>query len=308
MLRKYCVSFFIVFLFFYFVSAANAGFGISPYQISNPYLLRGSVFASDFLLSRSVSAEDNGARIVMVVENESMRPWIVSDRGSEFFIPAGTQRFPVKITVTVPENANFGDYKTKVYFNTMPGIADDRNGSGLQTLLGVAGVLDFKVIDKDVRRFSVDAMSLRKVEDSEDTVLTMRVRNAGNTAACPTKVSFVIRDLLETKEVAKFEITGVDCGGSAAPPFADKRIDQSVTHELTSGYYWAEIRVFDGNNLVGETVASLEILPSGVLGKLAALAGRDPEWKILASAIAGILGGGATLVGLMIFRLVKRMN
>ena len=289
----------------FLVDSANAGFGISPYEIKNEHLLRGNVFTAEYMLSRSADGEDQALAVSAVVENEALKPWITIDPGFDFSIPLGMEKFPVKITVKVPANAALGDYRTKIHFNSKPEIGADEKRSGMQLLLGVAAELNLKVIDKEFRQLAADTIRFSKATDLEDSVLSMRLINSGNLKAVPTKAVVVIKDLRKELVVSKFELA--DFIG-IAPPFSSVAISRAVKHNLTPGYYWAEVQVFDGDKLIGKETTSLEIFPNSDLQKaLKKFEGSGGLIKFFVSALFSVVIAGALVLGgLLVWILAHR--
>lgn len=278
-----------------FADQASAGFGVSPYLIRNHSLLPGSVFSADYQLSRSVSGSETPIRIEMFVENEEMRTWISSDLDDQKSLSEETIKIPVKVTIRVPADASLGDYKTKINFRAV--AADEQPGFAAQ--LGISSLLDLKVIEERIRDLSVDNIRFPKVSAEDDLLLSMRLLNDGNTVEGPTKVLITVKDLLKKTVISEIEVSDF---AEVAAPFEKKIIEHRIRHSLPIGYYWADVRIFWGDNKIAESVVPLEILSPEVITQESDARQKFPAGKLGAWLIGGVVCLGFAVIFAYLFK------
>src|SRR4030043_2392076 len=115
-------------LFLFNANIVFAGFGITPSTIWNDHLLPGSHFEETVYLVQSKPEKDLLAKIE--VDAPEIKDWVSIDRGFEFTIPAGSQQFPIKVIIDVPQNAEFKNYGGRIWVKTMPAA---KEGEGMVT-------------------------------------------------------------------------------------------------------------------------------------------------------------------------------
>ena len=93
-------------------------FGISPGGIREDRLVPGSVVTRTISLVQGNPKAD--LSMAVLIDSKDMKDWLSFEQGEEFVIPAGVQQFPFRITVTVPKDAEFGNYSAFVRLRQKP--------------------------------------------------------------------------------------------------------------------------------------------------------------------------------------------
>lgn len=255
-------------LFVVFFHTAYAGFGITPPYVSNTSLTRNSVYEQVIYLVRSDPTTDLKASIT--VDVPGINDWITVIEGAEFLLPEGSQKVPMTVRVTVPEDAEFKSYKGNIRIKT--GAPDGLPASaGVNISLGAQIDVDLTVIDREIRDFKVRKIGISDLNEGRKVGwlyfpgkirFEMLIENIGNVPVSPTEVVFKIYDksgnvlLEETKN--KGEVPTVD-------PFMTDTVFAELPTKLPQGSYLArfEIKNDDEVKLSGEV--NVSILPYGTL-------------------------------------------
>ena len=110
-LNKISKIWLVVVLILLFAGTVQAGLGISPSQWVEKHALRGSHIEKVFTLSRAEPEED--LYFKATIEGE-IKDWIKIDKGLEFVMPKGKQQFPIKVTISIPQDADYRNYQGSI--------------------------------------------------------------------------------------------------------------------------------------------------------------------------------------------------
>lgn len=267
--RSLSVRFLVLFLcavtlFLGTASTAHAGFGISPPYVNNMRLTRGTVFEQKITLVRSDPTEDLKAEITMNIPGAES--WFSVDLGQEFTLPKGVTQVPIVITVRVPKDAEYKEYKGAIRIRTSS--TDVPEGGGVSIALGAQIDVDVKVVDKI---FDFDVRRIRMADLEEGRTkwglffpgkirFYMTIENTGNTEYGPTKVLFEIYDsemetLLETTEnTNKVE---------KIAPFTIKEVLAELPTRLPAGRYTAKYTIYKGEEIAQQNRVNVSIAAVG---------------------------------------------
>lgn len=243
-----------------------AGFGITPPYVRNDTLTRGSEFTQKILLVRGDPIEDLKGEISFDLPNIS--DWVVVDKGLEFILPAGEKQVPIQVTVRVPEDAKYGNYKGHIRVRTSA-VGGPEAGS-VSIALGAQIDVDLRVVDQIVD-FEVKRVELSELEEGYTKwwldypgriSFSMHIKNTGNIDVAPSKVIFDIYDrkgetLLETVE-SNNDIERV-------APFATERVTAHLPTKLKAGGYLVKFRVYKNEDIAREGELTLSVLPHGTV-------------------------------------------
>lgn len=285
---------------------ASAGFGITPPYVQNHRLTPGSVYEQKIMLVRSDPETDLKAEITMNIPG--IESWFSIDRGNEFLLPKGTTQMPIIVTVRVPEDAEYKEYKGAIRIRTSSTEAPKQGGVSIA--LGAQVDVEIEVVDQildfDVRRIRVvDLEEGRKkwgLFFPGKIRFFMTVENTGNAEYGPTDVMFEIYDseaetLLETvHNTNKIETVA---------PFAIKEVLAELPTKLPAGRYTAKYTIYKGSDIAQQNQVNLSVgTPGSVQGYEGyALAGLALVDKM---KIAAVLGLPALLLILLIFILRRK--
>ena len=228
----------------YFVSQNNvalAGFGVSPSSFLNKNLVPGSFYEQDiYLVQRS---PDTALNAVVTIDAGKINNWIKIENGNSFVIPKGVQQFSMKVDVAVPSNADLGDYKGSITINTSPvGVKK----SGVSVTLGAEVSVDLTVTSVKFSSFLVQNFSIPAVTKGSPIKFIMKVKNDGNTDNGPTKVGLTFFDQYHSKQLGQQEENITEKVGS----FQAKNISVDFLNDLDIGTYWADVKIYGGNNVI----------------------------------------------------------
>jgi hypothetical protein len=243
---------------------AHAGFGISPPYVNNMRLTRGTVFEQKITLVRSDPTEDLKAEITMNIPGAEN--WFSVDLGQEFTLPKGVTQVPIVITVRVPKDAEYKEYKGAIRIRTSS--TDVPEGGGVSIALGAQIDVDVKVVDKI---FDFDVRRIRMADLEEGRTkwglffpgkirFYMTIENTGNTEYGPTKVLFEIFDsemetLLETTEnTNKVE---------KIAPFTIKEVLAELPTRLPAGRYTAKYTIYKGEEIAQQNRVNVSVAAVG---------------------------------------------
>ncbi len=246
----------------------HAGFGVTPPYVSNVSLTRNSVYEQTIYLVRSDPTSDLKATISIDVPG--VNDWFSIKEGTEFILPQGSQKVPMTVVVTVPEKADFKQYKGNIRIKT--GAPDDKVSSGAVSIsLGAQIDVDLTVIDKKIRDFRVRKIGISDLNEGHKVAwlyfpgkirFEMLLENLGNVPVSPTDVIFRIYDrtgnvLLEETH-KKGKIKEVD-------PFTTDTIYAELPTKLPAGSYLARFEIFNDEEVKLSGEVNVSILPYGTL-------------------------------------------
>jgi len=256
-------------LFFGFgASVAHAGFGITPPYVKNTSLTRNSTYEQQILLVRSETNIAQKAEIS--IDAPEIQDWIEIVEGEVIRMPQGEQKVPMTVRITVPENAEFKDYKGAIRIRTLPD--DDQVAPGAVSIsLGALVDIDLSVIDRKIFDFRVRKISAADLNEGHKLLwlffpgkinFDMLIENTGNVEIAPSKVEFRIFDragkvlLEETENIGKIQ---------KIKPYATESVTATLPTRLPADSYVARYRVFNGDEVKHEGDISLNILAAGTL-------------------------------------------
>ena len=245
---------------------AYAGFGITPPYLNNTRLTRGTVYTQKIDLVRSDPTEDLTADITMNVPGAA--DWISIDRGMKFTLPTGQIDVPIIITVTVPQNASYKEYKGAIRIRT-----SNKNvptAGGVSIALGAQVDVDLTVVDK-IYDFNVRQIRVTNLEEGRTKWglyfpgkirFFMTIENTGNTVFGPTRVHF---DIYDSNDETLLESTDNTNGLEQLAPFTIKEVEANLPTRLPAGSYVAKYTIYKNNQIAQQNQLNLSISPIGTL-------------------------------------------
>lgn len=255
-------------LFVLTFDCAFAGFGVTPPYVTNASLTRNSVYEQVIYLVRSDPTSDLKATISIDVPG--VNEWFTIVEGTEFILPKGEQKVPMTVRVTVPDDAEYKQYRGNVRVKT--GAPDDSvQGGAVSISLGAQIDVDVVVIDKKIKDFKVRKIGISDLDEGHKVgwlffpgkiKFEMFIENTGNVPIAPSNVVFKIYDragnvLLEETH-KKGKITEV-------APFDTETVYAELPTRLPAGSYLARFEIFNGDDVKLSGEVNLSILPYGTL-------------------------------------------
>ncbi len=247
---------------------AYAGFGVTPPYVTNASLTRNSIYDQVIYLVRSDPSTDLKATITIDVPGVS--EWFQVVEGKEFLLPKGQQKVAMTVRVTVPDDADYKQYKGNIRIKT--GSPDGAvSGGAVSISLGAQIDVDINVIDKKIRDFKVRKIGISDLNEGHKVGwlyfpgkirFEMFIENLGNVPVAPSDVVFRIYEktgnvLLEEIH-NKGRIEKID-------PFHTDTIFAELPTKLPSGSYLARFEIFNDKDVKLTGEVNLSILPYGTL-------------------------------------------
>ncbi len=247
---------------------AYAGFGVTPPYVTNVSLTRNSVYEQTIYLVRSDPTTDLKATIS--VDVPGVNDWFTINEGNEFLLPRGEQKVPMTVKVTIPDDADYKQYKGNIRIKT--GAPDDQvQGGAVNISLGAQLDVDITVIDKKIKDFKVRKIGISDLNEGHKVGwlyfpgkirFEMLVENIGNVPIAPSDVVMRIYDrsgnvLLEEAH-KKGKIDTVD-------PFMTETVYAELPTKLPTGSYLARFEIMNESDVKLSGEVNLSVLPYGTL-------------------------------------------
>jgi len=249
-------------IFFAAPGISLAAFGVSPPFINAVHLVPGATYSQTIYLVRDDASADLPITTTLNVP-DTIKSWISvsngSDNGPNFLIPAGTQQFPVNVTITVPQNQPLGTYQGSILFATAP------NSAGQVTIaLGADVTMNLVVGNGVFEQFSIPYITLPSIEEGWNPRVTYRLQNDGNVSEQLTGATFSLYDQYDITQLAY--LTKND-GFPIVPPFTaqEDTIQFPTDFHLGIGDYWGVVTFYKNNEAIASQKAIFHVLPRGSL-------------------------------------------
>jgi hypothetical protein len=250
------------------VDFVHAGFGITPPYVRNTSLIRNSTYEQQILLVRGEANEAQKAEII--IDAPEIESWIEIVEGAAIPMPRGEQKVPMTVRVTVPDDAEFKNYKGAIRIRT---VADDGQvtSGAVNISLGARVDIDLDVIDKVIKDFRVRRISVGELNEGKKFAwlffpgkinFEMLIENTGNIEIAPSEVKFRIFErtgkvlLEETDNIGKMD---------KILPYATSITNAEIPTRLPSGSYLVRYQIFNDQDIKQEGELSLTISPAGTL-------------------------------------------
>ena len=237
-----------------------AGLGISPSQMITPNLSKGSHVERTFVLSRSDPVED---LYFKVTTEGATKDWITLDKGMEFTMPKGQQRFPIMVIVNIPKDTANGEYKGGIRLESSSKSPGKVSGSGASVSLSALIQTDFTITGKQVLEYEISSIRIQTIEEGSPLEVSLTIINTGNVEARPTKVHIEVFDKLNEKLLESQDVTEM----GSVEPFETSDIVILVPTKLGIDQYWTKISAYRDEALLKEESLVFEIVEVGSLQK-----------------------------------------
>jgi len=253
------------FWFLFSAHTAYAGFGITPPYLRSDALTQGSVFSQEIVIVRGDPVEDLKTDVSINVPG--INQWITIDKGNSFILPKGATQFPIKITVTVPKDAEFGAYTGNIRIRTS---SLKQAESGVSIALGAQVDVDLKVVS-EIFNFEVRRVELSEAEEGHrlwwldfpgKINFWMHIENTGNVPASPSKIKFEIYNNAATTLLETVESTN---SIERVEPFATKKVLATLPTWLKPGGYLIKFSIYKKDEIVKTGELTLSVLPRGTI-------------------------------------------
>jgi hypothetical protein len=223
-----------------------SAFGISPPFFNVDKLTKGSRYESTIYLVQGQPEKDLEVSAIFEVPDK-IKSWLSVDYGERFVIPKGTQQFPIKVLVQVPEDAELGIYQGYLRINTVP---QKKEGEQIQISIGARVDINLKIGEGVFQEFSISKLEILDVEEGDNPKIEVVLNNTGNVSVAPTRATLDIFDkfgeirlgFAQTEELPE------------VPSFSTKtfQVEFPVNIYLGVGEYWAETKIYNGETVIKE--------------------------------------------------------
>lgn len=283
--------FFLLLIYFFSFSFAEAGFGVSPGQIIEDKLVPGSHFETTIYLVQGNPTED--LPVELTVESENIKDWITFEQDGKFTIPAGVQQFPVKITFDVPSDASLNIYKAFLRINTIPDAAT-RDG---QIAISIGGRIDvhLTVGDDVIKEYEILSLIIKDIKENKDPTVEVKVKNTGNVSAKPYAATFELFDRFGNVRLGYAEFDNFEEVKSFSEATQD--ISFPIDVKFAPGEYWGHVKIYnESQQLIKELRTVFNVTEAKWYENL-----LQYVW------IAGVVVGGLILL-FILFIIIKRIK
>ncbi len=257
--------------------------GISPSDWTEPNGLQGQTIEKTFTLSRDDTSQDLYFTSQM---SGDITNWITIENGNSFTMPAGTQQFPVKISLNIPKSAEKKEYKEQIELDSSTKTAQTGQ---VGLLLGSLIRIDLTVTDKPFLSYTVEQITVPQQESGDYVNVILKIGNDGNVEAKPTKVTVDIFDKFNTTKLNSFNITDFS-KIKGVGSFSRGDINLYIPIKLSPDEYWANVTVYQDDKVLATNDSSFDIVKAGTLKKQSAIGGIFTNNNLL------IIGGIVLLV------------
>lgn len=281
------------------IDFCQAGLGISPSQWIEKHALRGSHIEKTFTLSRAEPKED--LYFKAEIDGE-IKDWIKIDRGLEFMMPKGKQQFPIIVSIDVPQDAEYRDYQGSIRLKSEP---KTKGPGGIGVVLQALIQIELTVSKERFLDWEVLQVAIPQQEEGKPLNIILKIWNRGNVEARPTKLTADFWDKYKAKKLESKEITDLTAIKAIAP-FSEGEIMLSLPVKFKPEQYWADIKVYRGEELLKSENIFFEIVKAAGLAKKELSAGTEPIVNKGFTRFYLYIGFGLIILVLLIFLIFKK--
>ncbi len=276
--RGFLILILVFFVFGAWANCVQAGFGISPPHIKTEKpIIPGTHYEQKITLLRSSADIDLIA--TLQIKAPEIEQWISfnnegkvnSPKGKyQFVLPKGKYQVPLIVKVDVPQDAEVGNYTGHIDIRVSP--RNKKNKAGVAIALGARVDIDLNISNEAFPNFIIRSVNVSNVEQLGHPWdwpifswffyrinVKINIENIGNIKTSPTKVHVDVYDLNE-KELLE---SSDDKHLEKVKPFEKKEIVATFPTKLAVGQYWARVKVYKENKIVGSYKQAFSVMPVG---------------------------------------------
>ena len=238
------------------------GFGVSPPQIIADNLLKGSVYEQIITFVQSEPDEDLQAEVIF--DAPEIENWISIDQGMSFVIPKGKQQFPIKVKISVPEDALMGKYRGFIRISTTPAkIKEVEEGSSVSINYGGRIDLDLTVGNNVIEEFEVLAITMKDIETGWPLLASVKIQNTGNV---PVKLDRATFDLFDKYNSVRLGYGQTEEFEFVSPYSTKETLMQfPIDLRLGLGEYSGTVKVYKDGKVIKELQTPFRVVEKGTL-------------------------------------------
>lgn len=230
-------------LFGFVASNVNAGLGISPAQIDNQRLKPGQSFTEEIIISQSEASD--ALNVTVEPDMGIANSWLSFNPGTNFTIPAGTQRFSLKVTVTPPDDAELKPFNGVIRIKASS--AAEAEAGGVAVVKGARVEVSIVTTNIDFADLIVRAITVEESQPADNIAIKLKIENKGNIDAAPTSAILIVEDLNQNL-IEELETTDINTvkAGETSEVFA------YFKSSLTEGEYFGRAQIYYQDILLRE--------------------------------------------------------
>ena len=235
----------------------SAAFGVSPPYINADNLVKGSRYAQIVTLVQDQPNIDLPIKAVLKI-SDTARPWISIDKGFDFVIPKGMQKFPVEIIAQIPQDAGLGDYSGSISFTSAPASAGQ-----VTIALGAQVAINLRVGTGIHHDFSIPLIRFSNIEEGWNPRVQTRIVNNGNVPESLDGATLEVFDRFNTVRLAHIQVNDF----KEVPPFTTKEltVEFPLDFYLGVGDYWGTASFYKGEKLLASEHTVFQVFETGTL-------------------------------------------
>ncbi len=270
-ISRFSACLFVLALFFvFFPKNTYAGFGISPPYVKNTHLIPGSVYEQEISLLRSSAESDMQA--IVSIDAPEISEWLTIDKGNRFLLPKDQLRVQMKVRVSVPSNADIGTYEGAINIKVAP---LEEKGEGVSVALGARVDISLNITNETISDFVVRNVVIPNFEELDwpwNSWLLRRffykarvhatIENTGNSKVAPSRILLDIFDITEKNLLE----SSYDNSLEKIEPFSTKEIIAAFPTKLSAAQYWARVKIYKDEAVIGSYKYAFTIAKKGELG------------------------------------------
>lgn len=240
-----------ILIFVFSAGSAHAGFGISPPTVANKNLVPGSFFQQTVYLVQS--NPDEALNVAVKIDAGEINSWIKIENGNNFQIPKGNQQFPMKVSVSVPSDAQLKNYTGRITLSTSPAGGQK---DGVSVVLGAEVKIKLDVGSIQISDFSIQNFRIPNAIKGLPIKFEIKVKNDGNVDNGPTKVALAFFDQYHDKKYGEYEkeIT------QKIKSFQTGDLSVEFPNDLEAGSYWADVKIYSGDKIAVDSKIVFNVL------------------------------------------------
>ena len=265
------------------IATIQAAFGTSPPWVKNDKLLPGSTLEETVYLSRS-DAQGAVKIDAKITGDEEIKAWTTIENRDSLIMPSGQNLLPMKVTVTVPEDAKLGDYKGGIF--VIMGPADDEEtlgGGQIAIALGGNISVELTVIDNEINDYRIKSANVAPQEPDEPFAVNVAVSNTGNTPVSEVE-----------GEIDIYEAGGTEAVKTLAFQPLNEPLEFNETRDMemvfddyrpAAGDYNVDVKAFKDGEIIYENrvVKQVRTEPIPVISPEDAMAGHGGTAQVVKS-------------------------
>ena len=206
--------------------------------------------------------EDLQAEVIF--DAPEIESWISIDKGMSFVIPKGEQQFPIKVKISIPEDAPIGKYKGFIRVSTTPAkIKEIEEGSNVSINYGGRIDLDLTVGNNVIEEFEILAITMKDIESGWPLLASVKIQNTGNV---PVKLDRATFDLFDKYNSVRLGYGQTEKFEFVSPYSTKETVMQfPIDLKLGLGEYSGTVKVYKDGKIVKELQTPFRVVEKGTL-------------------------------------------